>query len=645
MYRKKPEKQVSHLLFTLFLFSLLFVVFLSVGLGSPGHQYDYVDNNISDVDGSPDLGNHSNFTAQQYGPDLIYDVLTEGTNVSGIVYENSMESYSTTGQTSHNFAYSLQKGSGNNRLVVLTVSWEDAQAAASVASLTFDGTPLIKAADITVGTGYSEYISLWYLLDSSLPGSSGSYTVAVTASESITREIYVALAEYSGVKQSAPDDSATHGDTGGGNTAVTLTAAADGSLVVAGVGEGGTNILTNTNNINNLQEQVLTSSGSALGHHINVNSGSITVGWNNLGTRRGMAGAVWQPAINYKLDLEVQWTNATFTDVHEELCIYGGTMGSENIVVDVWTGASWQNLFTDLSGGWNNISVTDYLTSSTFTIRFKGSVETDDSSQDSWSIDCTLLHTWGENPIANFSYSPLNPYTGDTVTFNASNSYDPDGTITIYNWNFGDGSNGTGIITTHSYADSGTFSVILTVTDNDELSDSMTTNITVLNRVPVASFSESAVSVLTGESISFNASSSFDLDGSIVSFWWDFGDGSNSSGVTVSHSYVGDGVYTVTLTVTDDDGASDSVQSTKTVLNRAPVASFTESATTVFTNDVISFNASSSYDLDGVIVSFFWDFGDGSNSSGVVVSHSYVGDGVYTVTLTVTDDDGATDSV
>ena len=97
---------------------------------------------------------------------------------------------------------------------------------------------------------------------------------------------------------------------------------------------------------------------------------------------------------NYELDLEVQWTNAYYNGTNEELCIYGGTMGSEDIQVDVWNGSTWKNLFTDLSSGWNNVSVSSYLDSSTFTIRFKGSNETSDIIQDNWKIDATLLHVW-----------------------------------------------------------------------------------------------------------------------------------------------------------------------------------------------------------------------------------------------------------
>jgi hypothetical protein len=97
---------------------------------------------------------------------------------------------------------------------------------------------------------------------------------------------------------------------------------------------------------------------------------------------------------SYEVDLEVQWTDVDYDETNEELCIYGGTMGGENIRVGVWYSSAWINLLTDLSAGWNNVTISSYLDSSTFTIRFKGGNETIDTTQDSWEIDATLLHVW-----------------------------------------------------------------------------------------------------------------------------------------------------------------------------------------------------------------------------------------------------------
>jgi len=82
-------------------------------------------------------------------------------------------------------------------------------------------------------------------------------------------------------------------------------------------------------------------------------------------------------------------------------------------------------------------------------------------------------------PIASFTYSPENPIVNQTITFNASPSYDPDGFITNYKWDFGDGTNATGKIVTHSYSAKGAYKVTLTVTDNNGTKDTATQNISV----------------------------------------------------------------------------------------------------------------------------------------------------------------------
>ena len=244
-------------------------------------------------------------------------------------------------------------------------------------------------------------------------------------------------------------------------------------------------------------------------------------------------------------------------------------------------------------------------------------------------------------PVALFTESAETIYIGEEISFNASDSYDPDGSITSYFWDFGDGTNETGVIANHTYINDGVYTVTLTVTDDRGATASAKAIKTVLSRSPIASFTESAEIVLTEETIYFDASGSYDPDGTIVSYLWDFGDGTTSRGVTVNHSYTDNGTYKVTLTVTDDDGAVGSTQATKTVLNRPPVASFTENATTVLAGEVIHFNASTSYDQGGSIVSYLWDFGDSTTGTGVAVDHSYADNGTYIVTLTITDDDGA----
>ena len=154
--------------------------------------------------------------------------------------------------------------------------------------------------------------------------------------------------------------------------------------------------------------------------------------------------------------------------------------------------------------------------------------------------------------------------------------------------------------------------------------------------------------------MNFDASASTDPDGTIVQYAWDFGDGTSGNGATANHTYTAAGTYTVTLTVTDNDGASNSVSSTVTVSapqppNQPPTAAFTPSALRPAAGTEVSFDASASHDPDGTIVDYAWDFGDGSTGSGITVTHVFQNDTTdqiisYTVTLTVTDNGGATGS-
>jgi|GEM_PF-1261920 len=169
-------------------------------------------------------------------------------------------------------------------------------------------------------------------------------------------------------------------------------------------------------------------------------------------------------------------------------------------------------------------------------------------------------------------------------------------------------------------------------------------NYTPMNYLPAASFTYSPENPVVGDEVTFDASASADPDGEIASWEWDFGDINTDSGEIVTHTYSTAGDYTVTLTVTDDEGATDSVSKTVSV-NQPPIASFSYSPQKPIADGKIKFDASASADTDGEITSYDWDFGDGTTDSGKTAFHSYTTAGNYKVTLTVTDDDGATDSV
>jgi PKD repeat protein len=162
---------------------------------------------------------------------------------------------------------------------------------------------------------------------------------------------------------------------------------------------------------------------------------------------------------------------------------------------------------------------------------------------------------------------------------------------------------------------------------------------TTVNNPPTASFTYSPTSPTTDDTIQFTDQST-DSDDTIASWYWDFGDGTTSAEQNPTHRYSTAGTYTVTLTVTDDDGTTDSTSQTVEV-NQPPVASFTYSPSSPTTDDTIQF-ADASTDGDGTIVSWSWDFGDGTTSTEQNPTHQYLSVGTYEVTLTVMDDCGAT---
>ncbi len=169
-----------------------------------------------------------------------------------------------------------------------------------------------------------------------------------------------------------------------------------------------------------------------------------------------------------------------------------------------------------------------------------------------------------------------------------------------------------------------------------------TTACSIANQPPVAHAGpDQTAETLT--TLTFDASGSSDTDGTIVSYSWTFGDGATASGAVVTHAFADAGTYTVGLTVTDDLGATASDGAIATILNRAPLPSAGPDQTAT-AGAVVTFNGSNSRDLDGVIVGYSWNFGDGWTGTGVTTTHIFTTNGTYNVTLTVTDDLGGTAS-
>jgi PKD repeat protein len=170
-----------------------------------------------------------------------------------------------------------------------------------------------------------------------------------------------------------------------------------------------------------------------------------------------------------------------------------------------------------------------------------------------------------------------------------------------------------------------------------------TLTIVITNHAPVADAGVGQI-VDEGTAVSFNGTAS-DPDNDSFSILWNFGDGGAATGsLTPSHAFGDNGVYNVTLTVTDTGSLASTDNVLITVNNVAPNVN-AGSDFTGHLNAAIQFNGSftdpGTLDTHTIV----WDFGDGTTASGSLIpNHSYTASGEYTVTLTVTDDDGGVSS-
>ncbi|WP_256392294.1 PKD domain-containing protein [Natronoarchaeum rubrum] len=255
-------------------------------------------------------------------------------------------------------------------------------------------------------------------------------------------------------------------------------------------------------------------------------------------------------------------------------------------------------------------------------------------------------------PETRIAISPSDPTTADAVTVRAKTASGTDGRS--YEWAFGDGATATGETATHSYANDGTYTVTLTVTDSGGATNTVARQVQVDNVAPSGNITYSPSTPSTTDDVAFDASGSTDADGSIATYEWAFGDGATATGETPTHSYADDGSYDVTLTVTDDDGATDTTTRTITVVNVAPSASYTTELIDNDTDgevDYIVYDATASSDPDGQIENYQWEIDSDFRFSGTydrtnprfVIDVNADNRRVATgeVSLTVIDDDGA----
>jgi hypothetical protein len=140
-------------------------------------------------------------------------------------------------------------------------------------------------------------------------------------------------------------------------------------------------------------------------------------------------GVSWSAADNYEFDRQVGFTSVDFDETNEELCIFTGTIGAESLIVQVWD-SGWTTLVTIVDANddtWINTSITAYLDSAYFAVRFLGGTESGDTTQSTWNIDAILIHSWTTEVLdyeINFEYqwttANTTPATA-TLAINAQN--------------------------------------------------------------------------------------------------------------------------------------------------------------------------------------------------------------------------------
>ncbi len=280
-------------------------------------------------------------------------------------------------------------------------------------------------------------------------------------------------------------------------------------------------------------------------------------------------------------------------------------------------------------------------------------------SDDSAATATVTVAGTDTSPTAAFTVTPDDPVVGDELTFDASESRDPDGSIVLYQWDVG----GTGQYNaslgrefTATGDNPGETTVILRVVDNDGNTDTTSKTIVVeeQNTPPTAAFTITPDEPSTDDELTLDASASTDSDGNIETYEWRIGSGSEftPAGVEYTETVSEAGDTTITLRVTDDDGATDTASQTVTIVesNTPPTAQFTISPENPSRGDTVTFDASASMDPDSddEIVAYEWTLDGLSDEEGTptgrVLEQTAANAGDFEVQLRVTDTEGATDT-
>jgi gliding motility-associated-like protein len=249
--------------------------------------------------------------------------------------------------------------------------------------------------------------------------------------------------------------------------------------------------------------------------------------------------------------------------------------------------------------------------------------------------------------VAAFTPSIMQLCRGGSSTFTATSPNTPN-YIGSFAWDFGDLTTGTGNPITHTYASSGSYNVKLLITDVNGCKDSLTQLNLVQSYGPISNFTASTNGACLNTPITFNSTSTSDGIHPIIDWTWDYEHPSTPQVYTAppfQHSYLLTGSYNVKLVVTDSYGCKDSLLIPNLINISKPTANFTSINVPSCPNVPIPFASTSS----GIALTYLWNFGDAANnpsytSTAQNPTHVYLVAGSYTITLTVTDTSGCTDT-
>lgn len=334
------------------------------------------------------------------------------------------------------------------------------------------------------------------------------------------------------------------------------------------------------------------------------------------------------------------------------------------IKVGLLEGQSYRVNLIKVRGGGSNTSPKEFqikvstatLTDSDFSLVFAGTLPND--SLDHWFafppvearyVQLLVLNNYGGSTINVYDFQVYSPDLGGAVVPFDNRSQSLNSPLTQSQWDFGDGSTSSDLHPTHTYAAPGTYTVTLTAKTTNGQQQTVRHQYEVLPP-PAADFTWTPSAPNEAEMVKFTGKG-VDADDLILQYRWDFaGLGSNNTSATPSFAFPDDGNLPVTLTVLDSTFVETPITKIVTVRNLTPTVELTPNVLyrrlgeainlpgdgTITVNDVSS--------SDRANLTYRWTTGDGRQFSSKTLSTSYTVAGAYSLTLSVSDPQGASAS-